>query len=624
MIGVSSLKTFAGGAELVRALPTAVLAASTVALAWRQDGSIASSDWLPYAALIALLLATVLTSSVGRLSRLPLVAAALVAGFGLWAGISATWSPLPALARDEFLLCSLYASILLLQALTLGSRGSRLIALAGLTFALAGSAVATAAALRYAAAPLDGYTTGRLTSPVTYVNAQAAISAIAFWPALVLASRRGLPAGIRAAAFGGAVAMLAVWLMTQSKGGGIALAASALVVLALTPFRLRLLPPLLMAAGLVSTQYGPLTAPFREEGEALIRHAGTTTLVLFLVALGVGVVYALGDNRITLPTRARRVAASAAAAVAATALVVSAAAAEDRIGDPGDWADRQWQAFKSTSTASDERSSHLVSLGSNRYDFWKVSLAGFTDHPLGGIGARGFGPLYLQKKESYETPARAHSLPLEVLLETGIIGAILLGGAFLLLFVGVARKRATEVGAAALGALTYFTVHASGDWIWTFPAVGLPLFAFVGIALAPDAGRRIAGRPAMLAAAVATAFALILMVPPWLSSRLTTSAVQRRTDSGQLDWARILDPISVEPLLAEATLAPDPQAALAPLEEAVRKQPRAVALRLRLGLAYLDSGRIVDAQAQLRVAQDLFPDSREIAAALRRATAASR
>lgn len=621
MINVLLLKPFAEGAALVRALPTVLLAASTVMLAWHHDGSIAASDWLPYATFVALTLATVLISSVARPSRLPLALAALVAAFGLWAGISAIWSPDPALARDEFLLCALYASVVVLQGQVLETSATRVIAFSILTATLAGSAVATILLLSFGDNPVAWFTDGRLTAPVSYVNAQAALSAIGFWPAILLAARRGNAAMLRAAALGGAVAMLAVWLMSQSKGGFVALAVSAVVVFAAVPRRLRLLPPVLVSLLLIGVGYEGLTEPFREAGPDPIRSAATIALGLCALGCAVGLAYALVDNRVRVGAAARRWATVAVATLGALALGAGVWQAAERVDDPGAWLDRQWAAFKSNAPTAPGTSSYLVSIGSNRYDFWRASLEGFRDHPLGGIGARGFGPFYLQEKESQETPARSHSLPLDALLETGVVGAATLAAAFGLALFGVARRRSTTSGAAALGALTYFVVHASGDWIWTFPAVGLPLFALVGIALADGSGRPLVGRGGLLAGATVAAIALLLFVPPWLSARITTAALAGDVPVSQLRWARTLDPFSVEPLLAEASLAASPRDAVPPLERAVKKRPRLVGPRYQLAQAYLAAGRKRAAEEQLTVAQRLFPGDERIAAELKRARA---
>src|SRR5205823_14967013 len=74
-----------------------------------------------------------------------------------------------------------------------------------------------------------------------------------------------------------ATAIASGWLTAQSKGGIVALAASAALVFGLSPMRLRLLPPTLIAAALSAAAYRPLTAPFRTEteiGRASCRETG--------------------------------------------------------------------------------------------------------------------------------------------------------------------------------------------------------------------------------------------------------------------------------------------------------------------------------------------------------------
>ena len=78
---------------------------------------------------------------------------------------------------------------------------------------------------------------------MTYTNGAAAMFLVGFWPALVLAARREVPRAARAGGLAAAAATLAAWLVTQSKGGGIALGLSAVAVLAVSRDRLRLLVP---------------------------------------------------------------------------------------------------------------------------------------------------------------------------------------------------------------------------------------------------------------------------------------------------------------------------------------------------------------------------------------------
>jgi len=95
--------------------------------------------------------------------------------------------------------------------------------------------------------------------------------------------------------------------------------------------------------------------------------------------------------------------------------------------------------------------------------------------------------------------------------------------------------------------------------------------------------------------------ALVAFVPPWLSARLT--------DRGQYRWAKRFDPLSVDPYVA--------QGSVAALEEAVRKQPRVVELRFDLAQAYRRAGRLRLAQAELERALKLDALDPRIADALR-------
>ena len=150
------------------------------------------------------------------------------------------------------------------------ARGARAAAnrtadLAIVVLSLGASAVAVAASARFGADPESLYVGGRLVAPISYVNAAAAFFLVGLWPALVLAARRELNPVLRALSLAAAAAMLAGWLGTQSKGGAVALAVSAVVVFAVVPGRLRLLVPTALTGVLVLSQYEPLTEPFRAQ-----------------------------------------------------------------------------------------------------------------------------------------------------------------------------------------------------------------------------------------------------------------------------------------------------------------------------------------------------------------------
>jgi hypothetical protein len=377
---------------------------------------------------------------------------------------------------------------------------------------------------------------------------------------------------------------------------------------------------------LVAVSYTPLTESFRQRGEdeplrRAAEAAGERVLWLTLAALVLGAVYAAADRRLELSPRVHRVANVAAVTAVAVGIAAGAALFLARVDSPGDWAGDRWRDFK-TMPEREEGSSHLVNLGSNRYDFWRVAWDEFERHPLAGIGAFGWGNAYLIGGESLETPVRAHSVELDALAETGVIGFLLLVGSGATLLFGVARRaRSSLLATGALGAASYFAVHTGGDWVWTIPAVGLPVFVIAGIALSEPDAPRLPGRIAIPAGIATVLVAALAFSPPWLSSRFVEQAYDANTTAEARDalrWARRLDPLSIGPYLAETTLVDSP-ADIPPLRRAVAKEPRNADLRFVLGLALLDAGRKEDARRELRIAVALAPRAEAFQDALERA-----
>lgn len=591
-------------------------------LAWEATGSIRATDWIPYAVGSTLLLAVVLVSGVAvQPGRLPLVATVLLLLFAGWSLTSAIWAPSAALARNDGLLALLYALVFLIPLLTLRGRLDRLAASAFAVGALTGLALLTALWLREKGDPELLYYGGRLDFPITYWNGQAAMTLIGFWPAIALAARRDAPVLVRALGLGGATTMLALWLGTQSKGGGVALALSAIVVFAVSPLRLRLLVPTAVVAAFGAVVAVPLTEPFRTEGDAFqsaVRHAGSVTLAAAGAAALVGVVYALADRRLHLPDGVHRALGVAAAVLAAGSVAAGVAWFVVEVDHPVASAERRWNEFKQLGS-EDGATSHFSQLGSNRYDFWRVAWNEFERHPVVGVGSFGWRDAYLIHRESLETPQRSHSLEMDALSETGIVGFLLIVAAGLtaLVAVGLAARRSVTA-AGALGTGVYFMIHTGGDWVWTIPAIGIPAMLFVGIGASRESRTQLSSRAGVPIGIGVALVALVAFAPPWLSSKL----VERAYDAGSLTaaaddlrWARRFDPLAIEPLIAESSLA-DPPANLAPLRKAVARQPRTAELHYLLGLAYLELGRKAQARAELRVARALSPRDEAIRNAL--------
>src|SRR5438309_2309879 len=390
-----------GGRGLVEAAPTAAAArlaplaallATPWLLAWHAHGSIATGDWLPAAILGALILATVLASGAAVVpERTALWGLGGLAGLAAWTAISIGRSPSPSGARNEAMLAALYAVALGVPLFTLRTLRERATAIGVAVAALTSIALATAVKITVApdASLFPG---GRLDFPITYVNATAALFMLGFWPAVMLAARRGSPAAARAAALAAACALLSTGALAQSKGSAIGLAVSTVVVFAVVPQRLRLLVPTTLAAAATAVAFRTLTAPYRAtSSEALdtaIRHGGIAVLVLTGAGALLGAGLAAADRRAVPGPQARRLIGVLVLSALLACLAGSGAEFFARHDHPVAFLQGKWESFKKDVPVGTQEtgSTHLLSLGSNRYDFWRVALDEFRRHPLAGIG----------------------------------------------------------------------------------------------------------------------------------------------------------------------------------------------------------------------------------------------
>ena len=107
------------------------------------------------------------------------------------------------------------------------------------------------------------------------------------------------------------------------------------MLFAVSPLRLRLLPPTLLAAGLTRSAYRPLTRPFRSANETAlvgdVRHTGTTILVLGAIGVALGLAYSVVDRRLELGARARRLAGVVVGVLAAAAIVAGTVVVLERV-----------------------------------------------------------------------------------------------------------------------------------------------------------------------------------------------------------------------------------------------------------------------------------------------------
>jgi tetratricopeptide (TPR) repeat protein len=261
-------------------------------------------------------------------------------------------------------------------------------------------------------------------------------------------------------------------------------------------------------------------------------------------------------------------------------------------GNPVHRVESAWHSFKGGYGSNSHTGSRLVSgLGSNRYDFYRVALDQFVDHPLAGIGADNYQQQYLAHGRSDETPRYPHSVELRTLAETGVVGALLaVGGLVGLLLAG---RRALQMddrlgvaaAAAALAGFAYWLVHGSFDWFFEFAGLGGPAFALAGIVcgLAPEetggaaqaAGANSAStdpdsaappargparsRPMRLPALAAAALGAVVVLgaayslaAPWLSQLQLQSAARIWTHAPRAAYSRLQDAADLNPLSDQA------------------------------------------------------------------------
>ncbi|HWH92303.1 MAG TPA: O-antigen ligase family protein, partial [Baekduia sp.] len=291
------------------------------------------------------------------------------------------------------------------------------------------------------------------------------------------------------------------------------------------------------------------------------------------------------------------------------------------IGDPVDRIDNAWHSFKGGYDDNVGSGNRLTAgLGSNRYDFYRVALDVFADHPVAGVGVDNFFQDYLARGTSSETPRNPHDLALRTMAQTGVIGTLLLLAALMAALAAAWRAMrlggaaadplaATVAGGATL-AFLYWVVHGMTDWFWEWAGLGAPAFALLGLAcaLAPRAlvvaepdgdgggaapaphprGRRPAARVLVGAGLV---LAALVISGPWLAEREVERAgavfATRPFEAySRLDRAADLDPLSDRPALIKGSIAlryGDLPRARRAFEDALDRSPRGQYATLELG-----------------------------------------
>ncbi len=563
------------------------LAAALMVLWAVHDGGYDSDTWY-WGALVALgLLAAVVALGLTRrrLPRPATLALVFFAAYVGWSYLSMTWASTPGWALEGSNRALLYALVFALFVL-LPWRADAALALLT-TYALAIGVIAIVLLLRFASHDHLGALVidGRLAAPTGYFNSTVALFMVAALLGTVLATRRELPGIIRGLLIGTASASLQLCVMGQSRGWLFTLPAVLLITCLVVRDRLRVAAAAVMPVAAVLIPVHQLLGVFHDHSGVALNQAassaGRTALLLCVAAMVLGTLIAWGET-LKAPrsiSRAARIRLGTAVA-AITILLCATGALAATHGDPVSFVKRQWHGFIHPSSAS-SATTHFVSVGTGRYDFWRIGLDATARHPLGGLGQDNFADYYVPRRRTYEEPKWTHSLELRLLVHTGIVGTVLFVlfmGAALTGAVAAVRRgpaQARGVAAAALLPLVVWLVHGSVDWFWEVPALSGPALGFLGMSVAlgvrdraraeeresdtsasEGARRRSAagiGRwLGPLAGAVAVAAAACVLGFPYLSVREVSRATDIRSRNplaalSMLKTAADLNPLAPEP-----------------------------------------------------------------------------
>lgn len=603
------------------------------------EGGFEPTTWYPAAAfLLGLLVVSLLVlgpAGVLRPGTAGLLAIGLFAAFVAWSFLSITWANAKGDAWNGANQALLYLVVFSLFRL-LPWRGASAAAFLGtFSVAMAVLAVVTVANLSGSSDPILGLIGGRLAEPTGYHNATAALFLASSFPALMIASRGEVPFWARGLLLAAAVVLVEAAVLPQSRGSIVALPIALVVLAAISPSRPRVLLVLLPVAGATALATPTLLdvyAAVRDGGDV----AGAFGDALRVLSISAGVLFAIGcamglaDRRLGSESPARMWGSRGVGAAGALAAAIGLVVALSATGNPIDWTEERWEDFKSgQDTAFEEDSRFEGSLGTNRYDYWRVAIDRWLDEPLIGLGMDQFASEYAQGRRSDEEPANPHNLGVKVLSQTGLIGALLFFGALVAAWLGGVRKRLAfpgslegAVAAAGLVTFAYWFAHGLGDWLWEMPGLAAPAFAALGIAGAVEDGDeetealpRRSGLALRAGTVLVGLVALVSLALPWLSARhveIAATSWPADLDGAyeRLDRARELNPIWDRPDVIAGTIAlraGDDTRITSAFEGALERRSQNWYPHLILGAKSALDGDRREAMQALRVARDLNP-----------------
>lgn len=372
---------------------------------------------------------------VSRFGRLAWVSTALLGAFALWTGIASGWSSsaeqtIAQLGRVATYLGFFVIGLCVVRRDTIRSLATGMAAAFGIV-----SLLAVLARLYPGAFPTNSVlqffpgSNSRLNYPLNYADGTGNFLAMGLPLLLMVTTRSRWLAGQALGAAAVPVAVLGV-VMTASRGSILAAVIAIAVFYALVPDRLpKVVSGVVIGGGSAILVGGLLHRSGVRNGlstaDAISQRHQLMLLVLVVcigvalmqVAIGLVARYAIRP-RALIVSRARATQATVAGALLVVVIAIAA-------GVPGQLK-HDWNVFKETDTTGVVQGNVLSRLGtvsgSHRYQYWRAAAHAFESKPLIGIEPGTFRFYWAQHGSIHEYILNAHSLYVETLAETGLIG----------------------------------------------------------------------------------------------------------------------------------------------------------------------------------------------------------
>ncbi len=498
-LGKQSSRHGTGRAALLWVLPIAFLVGIWLWLVF-SSGGYPSKQWVFPAVLLGLygVAAALLLLYPRRPRQLSLTVVGLLAAYSLWAGVSYLWAGSGVSAwlgsgRTFFYLLVLALAIAYFTS-HLARRAFRFLLMLAAFFLLA----IPIWRLWTTADVIPLFSAGRLVYPTTDADSTAALFLVLFWPLMWLAAGPSERAPVRGGAVGLATGLLGLAMLTQSRSAAWSLAISLVLFFILSPGRVRLLL-YLVVPGLLMVYAAPKLEMYwtLDPGGVGGGSAARTLAVAAVASAFIGMILALLEGWVKVSGRMKVVFGTAVLLGCAAGLTYGAINLTQDTGGSFHWLGDTWRELLSEPLSADPRAADGgdTIAPPTRAEAWSTAWGSLGESPVVGVGADNSG--------------QPPSVVLQVLSDTGIVGAVLAFGAAFLCVGGMLWPRlavgwgqAGRMGSrwgdlpmaygwqmALFAGAGYWFVHASLDPLWHVPGVTIPALLMIAAGTATTDAR---------------------------------------------------------------------------------------------------------------------------------------